>query len=399
MAIVPQISTVRGNTEVQPFFQPADLKSAVEGAQPLTHVTLHPGDYLSPTVDVPADVYVTALPGADIASVSFTGATGNVTDLSVIGGINPDRVNTLTAADSTLTLTGSTGNVSVRVADLGIEESNIAEDAITPPKLSTPSDPLEGQVLVFSSGSLAWETSTDLDLGVQTEDPITGDASAAGPIELQFASTDTVSLSVNQAGELEADIVSGSVGTNELENLSVTAEKLSPGAGSAGQYLSYDNGLSWDTLTAEDVGSGTFGAVGGYAFSRALSFIDNGTSRGEVDATAGGIEIRRGGTRVLIDIFGNVVITADENVSIQPSSGGFVLFGGTDFATSNLAIQPDDGAVLFRTGAVDRVRNNQGSTYSSLPQGWGALFSFGNVGQDQDLNFFEFDRNQDNTFG
>lgn len=108
MAITATISRARENNFLELYSDELKLKDAIESANPGDHITLHAGDYYAikntfTSLEIPANVYLTILPGADIPLDDtidpitapdsdtefpkydiFTGATENIADLNLL---------------------------------------------------------------------------------------------------------------------------------------------------------------------------------------------------------------------------------------------------------------------------------------------------------------------------
>lgn len=161
---------------------------------------------------------------------------------------------------------GTLQNGSVNATTLGVgavATAHLQNGSVTAAKLSATS-PADGQVLGYSAGALSW-------------------TSPAGTPLATSSTTGTITLAGDLGGTAAAPTVPGlasKVDTNDARlsdqrtpvDLSVTTMKLSAGAGTDGQVLSYNAGnLLWTTASSTTVSDAGAGVKGILALSGDLS--------------------------------------------------------------------------------------------------------------------------------
>jgi len=88
------ITVSKNNDAHREYYSPSELPKAIfDAAQNSTEdervlVKLRPEDYTNQSIRVPENVYILAYPGALLNWDSITGATKNVVDLNVLGGLD-----------------------------------------------------------------------------------------------------------------------------------------------------------------------------------------------------------------------------------------------------------------------------------------------------------------------
>lgn len=163
MSVVAQISLSRANEDLQVFFDVTDLPTVLDEALPEDHVTLQPGDYSSVAIDVPANVYLTVLPGAIINYNTLTGATQNIADLNKLS----DYLNHISNESNPHSVDGDDVGRNIRQWNA----DRIADIQVNPDAVG------DGKALVYdaSSGTIIFDdagadfslsTTDDLDEGV-----------------------------------------------------------------------------------------------------------------------------------------------------------------------------------------------------------------------------------------
>jgi len=196
---------------------------------------------------------------------------------------------------------GTSGDVTLSVADGGITTAKIADAAVTAAKID-PEGSSSGQVLTNQDGMVVWQdppsgqgsgdvtaveageglagggTSGDLTLFL-ADGGVTSDKIADGAVTTTKLMTNAVTTT---------RIRDGAVGTSDLADRAVTQEKLSAGAGSSGQVLSTNGSrLVWadpttgsGDITAVQAGPGLGG--GGDTGDVTIYLADNGVSTSKI---------------------------------------------------------------------------------------------------------------------
>ncbi|NOZ77631.1 MAG: hypothetical protein GXP48_00350 [Acidobacteria bacterium] len=133
---------------------------------------------------------------------------------------------------------GTSGAVTLSIADGGVTSSKIAGGAVTTGKLS-PSGSASGQVLTSTGGGVAWQ---DAPAGGSGDiSGVTAGAGLAGG-----GTSGAVTLSIADGGVTGAKLASGAVSNAKIAGSAVTTNKLSASGSSSGQVLTSTGGnVAW----------------------------------------------------------------------------------------------------------------------------------------------------------
>ena len=130
--------------------------------------------------------------GAGQAWEDATGMGGGLLTVASDGTLSGDGTSgdPLGVADNSIT-TLQLANDAVRTANIGVgavHADELADDAVTEPKLAASNAPGSNQVLSWDGTALTWADQTGMGGGtVTTTDPITGDGSAGTPLALDLS--------------------------------------------------------------------------------------------------------------------------------------------------------------------------------------------------------------------
>ncbi|MGV8040065.1 MAG: beta strand repeat-containing protein [Thermoanaerobaculaceae bacterium] len=209
---------------------------------------------------------------------------------------------------------GSSGDVTLSIADNGVTTAKLANAAVTAQKVATTGG-TSGQVLTVTSGGAAWQTvsgSGGGDItGVAAGSGLSG-GGTSGDVSLAVANGGITSTHIADSTIAAADLANGAVtsekiadGTvtgTDLANGAVTAQKVGTSGGSAGQVLTVTaSGAAWQAvpsgsggdITAVTAGSGLSG--GGTTGDVSLAVATGGiTSTHIADATIATADLANG---------------------------------------------------------------------------------------------------------
>ncbi|MGV8040062.1 MAG: hypothetical protein AB2L07_08290 [Thermoanaerobaculaceae bacterium] len=219
---------------------------------------------------------------------------------------------------------GSSGDVTLSIADNGVTTAKLANAAVTAQKVATTGG-TSGQVLTVTSGGAAWQTVSSGGGGDITAVNAGSGLSGGG-------TSGDVSLAVANGGITSTHIADATIATADLANGAVTAQKVGTTGGSTGQVLTVTpGGAAWQAasgsggdITAVNAGSGLSG--GGTSGDVSLAVANGGiTSTHIADATIATADLANG------------AVTA-QKVSTSGGSSGQVLTvtaGGAAWQTAS----------------------------------------------------------------
>ncbi len=180
---------------------------------------------------------VTNLTVTNLTNGTFSNNLTVGNDLSVGGNISGQLTNNLTAGDGIDAFTyDNTGNATVGIANGGVTNIKLANDAVDEPKIGASNAATAGFVLGYNGANLEWVPGS-----VETEGVITGDGTAADRIRL----TD-VGVAGNQVvirNPANTDWVFSNINGGVIEDGSITNDDISPTAAIAYSKLNLANSI------------------------------------------------------------------------------------------------------------------------------------------------------------
>jgi hypothetical protein len=267
------------------------------------------------------------------------------------GGILNTFLTTAHNADGTL----MNGSVTAGVLGIGaVATAHIQNGSVTAAKLSATS-PSDGQVLGYTGGALAW-------------------TSPAGTPAATGSTTGTITLAGDLSGTAAAPTVPGlasKVDTSDARlsdqrtplDLSVTPLKLSAGAGTDGQVLSYSGGnLLWSTASSTTVSDAGAGVKGILALSGDLS----GTAAAP---TVPGLASKATDSAV-VHLAGAETVTGSKNFTGGLQAAGLAVVVANDARLTDMRVPSDASVTPTKLIAVAAPTTGQVLSYDGTKFNW-----------------------------